>query len=200
MRFHCLVKILTLLSEMSSLQTGVRSSLRHKTQRHRFSKDFFLPREIHIHSPKLTYCWWKKSGKPVEVGSWKPIIYSVLYIPRWLFGISEPSTVAPENGSVGILSRFLLGLLVSGEWWIKLNSAKSVSCQENLPTCLVGAFNPFEKILYGQIGTFPQVGENRKKYWNHHPLYNTNLSSFIWKASPWTEFTCQPADQGPHFQ
>ena len=32
-----------------------------------------------------TYCWWKKSGEPVEVGSWNPIIYNrfnFLYISQ----------------------------------------------------------------------------------------------------------------------
>ena len=44
---------------------------------------------------KLTYCWWKKSCT-----SWYgkyPIIYRGFIDPRWLFGISEPSTVAPET-------------------------------------------------------------------------------------------------------
>ncbi len=30
---------------------------------------------------------------PVEVGSLSTIIYKEIYIPTWLFGISEPSTV-----------------------------------------------------------------------------------------------------------
>ena len=58
-----------------------------------------------------TYCWWKKSGEPVEVGSWNPIIYNdlILYIyPRWLFGISEPSTVAflRRDGKMSFLLEF----------------------------------------------------------------------------------------------
>ena len=33
--------------------------------------------------------------KPVEAGSWNPIYFKGFYtIPRWLFGISEPSTVS----------------------------------------------------------------------------------------------------------
>ena len=44
----------------------------------------------------LTYCWWKKSGEPVEVGSWNPIIYREFYIPGVSLGISEPSTVCKE--------------------------------------------------------------------------------------------------------
>ena len=34
-----------------------------------------------------------KSGEPLEVGSWNPIIFQGFVHPRWLFGISEPSTV-----------------------------------------------------------------------------------------------------------
>ena len=42
----------------------------------------------------MSYCWWKKLCKPVEVFFCVfPIIYKVCIHPRWLFGISEPSTV-----------------------------------------------------------------------------------------------------------
>ena len=52
------------------------------------------------------YCWWFRNPawKPVEVGSWNPVIYDGFYISKWwLFGISEPSTVV--NVQVDFLKR-----------------------------------------------------------------------------------------------
>ena len=53
-----------------------------------------------------SYCWWRKSCEPVEVGSWNPLIYKVLAPPQvvvWDFWL--PSTVArpshPPHRDVG---------------------------------------------------------------------------------------------------
>ena len=44
------------------------------------------------------YCWWFRypARKPVELGSENPIIYRGFIDPRWLFGISEPSTACGD--------------------------------------------------------------------------------------------------------
>ena len=48
------------------------------------------------------YCWCFRNpaNSPVEVGSWPPIFYRVFWHPKWLFGISEPSTVSWLRGVV----------------------------------------------------------------------------------------------------
>ena len=38
----------------------------------------------------------RNPNSPVEVGSWNPIIYEVLYMPGRCFGISEPPTSPPK--------------------------------------------------------------------------------------------------------
>ena len=40
-------------------------------------------------------CWWIKSCKPVEVGSWNPIIYKVFLHPRWCRTSSINSSCVP---------------------------------------------------------------------------------------------------------
>ena len=39
------------------------------------------------------YCWWKKTSKPIQVGSLSHYFQGFVH-PRWLFGISEPSTIS----------------------------------------------------------------------------------------------------------
>ena len=48
---------------------------------------------------RMCYFWWLKSGfKRLRLGSVYPMIYRALDIhPRWLFGVSEPSTVSQNH-------------------------------------------------------------------------------------------------------
>ena len=51
----------------------------------------------HIHSQKLTYCWWKKSGSPVEVGSLSHYLQGFVH-PRWCRISSINSSTWQEAG------------------------------------------------------------------------------------------------------
>ena len=75
-------------NSLTLIQTLINSSSPNSTSKHSTSR------------PLLdSYCWWKKSGQPVEVGT---VVYLIHYLqgfihPWWLFGISEPSTVSTTS-------------------------------------------------------------------------------------------------------
>ena len=54
-------------------------------------------------------------------------------------------------------------------WKLQSSKKKKVSLKPHLVSCsLVGGFKPFEKYIFSQNGSFPQIGGKTKNIWNHH--------------------------------
>ena len=62
-----------------------------------------------------TYCWWTKSKKPPRMII-IPLFYKVFNHPRWLFGISEPSTVSFKTTTIHHPVLFFFIAKILGTW------------------------------------------------------------------------------------
>ena len=68
---------------------------------------------------RIPYCWWKKSGWPVEVGSWSHYFQGFKNIQKVVgLGISEPSTV---------FTFYMKRNIVKDSCWILLMLQKSIN-------------------------------------------------------------------------